>query len=45
MKTIAIVVLWFVFISVLATAVSCSSAHQCDAYGQQQTLDNNKNLG
>jgi hypothetical protein len=44
MKTITIVLLWFVFIGVLATVVSCSSAHQCDAYGQQQTLNNNKNL-
>lgn len=44
MKTGMIVLLWFVFIGALATLVSCSSAHQCDAYGQQQTLNNNKNL-
>lgn len=44
MKTSMIVLLWFVFIGALATFVSCGSTHHCDAYGQEKTLNNNKNL-
>jgi len=39
MKTIGIVLLWFVFIGVLATFVSCGSTHQCDAYGQTKQVE------
>jgi hypothetical protein len=38
MKTIGIVVLWFVFIGVLASFVSCASGHHCDAYGQTEQV-------
>lgn len=44
MKTFGIVILWFVMISALATLVSCGSTHHCDAYGQEQHVQNNKNL-
>ena len=44
MKTGIIIVLWFVFIGTLATLVSCGSTHHCDAYGQEQHVQNNKNL-
>ena len=40
MKTIGIVLLWFVFIGVLATFVSCGSTHHCDAYGQTEQVQN-----
>jgi hypothetical protein len=39
MKTIGIVILWFVFIGVLASFVSCASGHQCDAYGQTKQVE------
>ncbi len=39
MKTIGIVVLWFVFIGVLASFVSCASGHHCDAYGQTKQVE------
>jgi len=39
MKTIGIVVLWFVFIGVLASLVSCASGHHCDAYGQTKQVE------
>ena len=38
MKTIVIVLLWFLFIGTLATLVSCKSSHHCDAYGQAETI-------
>jgi len=44
MKTEIIVILWFVIIGALATLVSCGSTHQCDAYGQVEHVQNNKNL-
>lgn len=44
MKTGIIVLLWFVFISALATLVSCGSTHHCDAYGQEKHSINTKNL-
>ena len=40
MKTITIVLLWFVFIGILASFVSCASGHQCDAYGQTEQVEN-----
>ena len=40
MKTIAIVLAWFLFIGTLATLVSCASGHHCDAYGQTQNIQN-----
>ena len=40
MKIIGIVLLWFVFIGVLASFVSCASGHQCDAYGQTEQVEN-----
>jgi len=40
MKTIAIVVLWFLFIGVLASFVSCGTTHHCDAYGQTKQVQN-----
>ena len=40
MKTIGIVLLWFVFIGILASFVSCASGHHCDAYGQTKQLEN-----
>lgn len=42
MKTIGIIIAWFVFIGVLASFVSCSSTVHCDAYGQakQVTTEN-----
>lgn len=40
MKTIGIVLAWFVFISLLATLVSCGSTHHCDAYGQTEHIQN-----
>lgn len=39
MKTIGIVLLWFAFIGVLASLVSCASGHQCDAYGQTEQVE------
>jgi hypothetical protein len=39
MKTIGIVLLWFVFMGVLATFVSCGSTHHCDAYGQTEQVE------
>jgi len=39
MKAIGIVLLWFVFIGVLASFVSCGSAHHCDAYGQTEQVE------
>ena len=39
MKTIGIVVLWFLFIGVLAFFVSCASGHHCDAYGQTKQVE------
>jgi hypothetical protein len=39
MKTIAIVLLWFVFIGVLASFVSCASGQHCDAYGQTKLVE------
>jgi hypothetical protein len=39
MKTIGIVLLWFVFIGVLASFVSCASGHKCDAYGQTKQVE------
>ena len=44
MKTIGIVLAWFVFIGVLATLVSCKSSSHCDAYGQVEQSNNTKNL-
>jgi len=38
MKTIAIILAWFLFIGTLATLVSCASGHHCDAYGQTETI-------
>jgi hypothetical protein len=38
MKTIAIVLGWFVFIGVLASLVSCGSTHHCDAYGKTEQV-------
>jgi len=38
MKTIAIVLGWFVFIGVLASLVSCGSTHHCDAYGKVEQV-------
>jgi hypothetical protein len=40
MKTLGIVVLWFLFIGVLASFVSCASGHHCDAYGQTENIQN-----
>ena len=40
MKTIAIVLAWFLFIGTLATLVSCASGHHCDAYGQTENIQN-----
>jgi hypothetical protein len=40
MKTIGIVVLWFLFIGVLASFVSCGTTHSCDAYGQVEHQNN-----
>lgn len=40
MKTIAIVLAWFLFIGTLATLVSCASGHHCDAYGQTENVQN-----
>lgn len=40
MKTIAIILAWFLFIGTLATLVSCASSHHCDAYGQTETIQN-----
>jgi hypothetical protein len=40
MKTIAIVLAWFLFIGTLATLVSCKSSHHCDAYGQTEHIQN-----
>ncbi len=40
MKTIGIVLLWFLFIGVLASFVSCATGHQCDAYGQTEQVEN-----
>jgi hypothetical protein len=45
MKTIGIVILWFVFIGTIATLVSCKSSSKCDAYSQQKHSINRKNLG
>jgi hypothetical protein len=39
MKTIGIVVLWFVFVGALASLVSCSSTVHCDAYGQTKQIE------
>jgi len=39
MKTIGIVILWFVFVGALASLVSCSSAVHCDAYGQTKQIE------
>jgi hypothetical protein len=39
MKTIGIVLAWFVFIGVLASFVSCGSTHHCDAYGQTKQVE------
>jgi hypothetical protein len=39
MKTIGIVILWFVFIGALASFVSCASGHHCDAYGQTKQVE------
>jgi hypothetical protein len=38
MKTLGIVLLWFLFIGVLASFVSCASGHHCDAYGQTKQV-------
>ncbi len=38
MKTIGIVLLWFVFIGILASFVSCATGHQCDAYGKTEQV-------
>jgi hypothetical protein len=40
MKTITIVLAWFVFIGILAMFVSCSSTVHCDAYGQTEQVQN-----
>jgi hypothetical protein len=40
MKTIGIVLAWFVFIGVLASFVSCGSSVHCDAYGQTEQVQN-----
>ena len=40
MKTIGIVLLWFLFIGIIASFVSCGSSHHCDAYGST----NNTNI-
>jgi hypothetical protein len=39
MKTIGIVLAWFVFIGVLASFVSCGTTHHCDAYGQTKQVE------
>jgi len=39
MKTIGIVLAWFLFIGVLASFVSCASSHHCDAYGQTKQVE------
>ena len=44
MKTIGIVILWFVFIGAIATLVSCKSSSHCDAYSQEGHSTNTKNL-
>lgn len=44
MKTIGIVLAWFLFIGVLASFVSCSSTVHCDAYSQEKHVTNTKNL-
>jgi uncharacterized protein YggT (Ycf19 family) len=40
MKTIGIVLAWFLFIGLLASFVSCSSTVHCDAYGQTEQVQN-----
>jgi hypothetical protein len=40
MKTIGLVLLWFVVMGALATLVSCGSTHHCDAYGQTEQVEN-----
>jgi len=44
MKTIMIIIAWFVFIGTLATLVSCGTTQHCDAYGQEKQVQNNKTL-
>jgi hypothetical protein len=39
MKTIGLVLLWFVVMGALSTLVSCGSAHHCDAYGQTEQVE------
>lgn len=39
MKTIGLVLAWFVFIGVLASFVSCTTTHHCDAYGQTKQVE------
>jgi hypothetical protein len=38
MKTLGIVLLWFAFIGVIASLVSCVSSHHCDAYGKTEQV-------
>jgi uncharacterized protein YggT (Ycf19 family) len=40
MKTVGIVLVWFVFIGILASFVSCGSTIHCDAYGQTEQVQN-----
>ena len=44
MKTLGIVLAWFVFIGTLAFLVSCKSSSHCDAYSQEKQSINTKNL-
>jgi hypothetical protein len=41
MKTIGIVLLWFVFIGTIATLVSCKSSSHCDAYSNTNNTHTN----
>jgi hypothetical protein len=40
MKTIGIVLAWFLFIGIFACFVSCGSTVHCDAYGQTEQVQN-----
>jgi hypothetical protein len=44
MKTLGIVLAWFVFIGTLAFLVSCKSSSHCDAYSQEKQSTNTKDL-